>query len=326
MNESSKINMIKSMYQKYPYPSSAVGDNLIYDLAGIVGVVFDEGKLSNCKILDVGCGAGHRLIGLASVFPDCSFFGLDMTDKSLETANQLAQFHNITNIKFINSKIEDFDAHEEYDVVVSTGVIHHMEDPKIGFETINKALKKNGLALIWLYHSVGEYYRLVDRELFQLLARYDTSQPFYLNTTLLDFLNMSLDKYQYGNVTTQHDDNAIQSLTLNVDAFLHPIVNGYRFQEIKSYLKDASFNDILCLGFNRAGESKLININNSDDKRDFLKFRDLYDNTQLNKLYKKLTYDEKVKALELSWKPTGITVVALKSESSNRFLNPFFKN
>ncbi|RAX08105.1 hypothetical protein [Photorhabdus bodei] len=30
---------VKAMYNRYPYPSSAIGDNLIYDMATVIGLI-----------------------------------------------------------------------------------------------------------------------------------------------------------------------------------------------------------------------------------------------------------------------------------------------
>ena len=317
---------VKEMYEKYPYPSSKIGNNLIYDLAAIVGMTIDIEKIDCAKILDVGCGTGHRLIGLASCYPQSQFVGLDMTQKSIQTAKELAKFHKVNNISFVNSKIEKFEAKDEYDLVVSTGVLHHMENPIKGFTMINKALKVDGIAIIWLYHTIGEYHRMINRDLVQTFSRASSSNAYYLNTNILQKLNIKLDQQQYGNETTQYEDNELNQQTLDVDAYLHPIVKTYYYSEIKNISLQTHFYKSFCLGFNKKGSSKIIDSSNLSNEKSFLKFGDIYMSNELNNIYEKLSYDEKIKVLELSWKPTGITVAILKSQTSINKITDFFKN
>jgi len=316
---------VKKMYEKYPYPSNKIGNNLIYDLAAIIGIAIDIEKMNNAKVLDVGCGTGHRLIGLALCYPQSKFVGLDMTQESLQIAKELANFHKLNNISFINDRIEEFNVKDEYDLIVSTGVLHHMEDPVKGFTMINKALKVDGIAITWLYHTIGEYYRMINRDLVQIFSKACLSSPYYLNTNILQKLNIKLAQEQYGNKTSQHEDNDLNQQSLDVDAYLHPIVKTYRYIEIKNMSSQAHFYKTFCLGFNKQGSSKIIDFNNASNEKSFLKFKDIYRDEEINNIYSKLSYDEKIKVLELAWQPTGITVAILKSQTSMNKLSNFLK-
>lgn len=307
---------VKKMYESYPYPSSKIEDNLIYDLAAIVSMTIDMEKIGNAKILDVGCGTGHRLVGFASCYPQLQFVGLDMTQRSLDTAKKLAEYHEISNISFVNDKIENYKSKNEYDLIVSTGVLHHMEDPLKGFNMINKALKDDGIALLWLYHSIGEYKRMIKRDLVQIFSQASAPDDYYLNVNIMEKLSAKLHQHQYGNETTQHKNNEVDQKSLDVDAYLHPIVKTYYYNEIKRMALDSGFYSSICLGFNKEGISKIIDCNNTNEEESFLKFKDIFNDKELNNLYEKLSYDDKIKALELSWKPTGLTVGILKSKAS----------
>ena len=60
---------VKQMYEQHPYPSPVAGDSLITDLANAVGFLFKGDDLAGWRILDAGCGTGHRLAGFASRYP-----------------------------------------------------------------------------------------------------------------------------------------------------------------------------------------------------------------------------------------------------------------
>ena len=91
---------VVAMYSKYPYPSPTVGGTLAYDIANLFCLLCDRDDLNGRKILDAGCGTGQRVLGFAKRYPKAKFQRIDLTTASLEVAKQLAQRHNIQNIKF----------------------------------------------------------------------------------------------------------------------------------------------------------------------------------------------------------------------------------
>ena len=63
---------------------------------------------------------------------------------------------NISNIEYINADILDLGKYEEkFDIIESSGVLHHMEDPYSGWEILTNCLKKGGLMAIGLYSELA---------------------------------------------------------------------------------------------------------------------------------------------------------------------------
>ena len=60
---------VRAMYDAYPYPSPVAGDGLINDVANMAAFLFPSSSFSGKRILDAGCGTGHRLLGFAKKFP-----------------------------------------------------------------------------------------------------------------------------------------------------------------------------------------------------------------------------------------------------------------
>lgn len=100
---------VRKMYSQHPYPSKAAGGSLIYDLAGTFATLFDTDRLKGATVVDLGCGTGHRLVGLAEARPETRFIGMDMTEASLDVARRLAHENHVGNVSFIQSDIEPFD-------------------------------------------------------------------------------------------------------------------------------------------------------------------------------------------------------------------------
>ncbi|MEZ8579190.1 trans-aconitate 2-methyltransferase [Vibrio splendidus] len=312
---------IKDMYTQYPYPSNNVSDAPIYDLAAMVSAVYCPEALEGKTVVDLGCGSGHRLCGLAELFPSTHFIGVDMTEASLEVAGQLARTHGVHNVSFVQSTIEEFELAQPCDLIVSTGVFHHMDKPIEGFKSAYRALNEGGAVLTWLYHEVGERERLQQREVLQTLLKAKSPDTWYLNVEDMALFGASLSTAQYGGASASHANGAANQLAIDVDAFLHPIVNAYSFSGISDMATQAGFSSLCCCGFNRADSSKLFSSEmNKYDSEHFLTYNDLSLHEAFKETFTKLPYGQQVRVAELMWKPTGITVLCQKGVTGRREL------
>lgn len=324
MNLKGQTSDVKTLYEKYPYPSDAISDELIYDLTGIVGLLLSDFDNSNGRVLDLGCGTGHRLAALAEQNPNVEFVGIDMTERSINIAKRLMDINKLSNVSLCCSKIEDLSFTNEFDIVVSTGVFHHMEQPHVGFDIAFKAIKENGLALIWLYHEIGEYYRLTDHKLVQLFSQNVSKDNFSFDINLLKMLNKSISKEQYGNSTAQLNSEITKKQIIDADALLHPIVNAYDFESFSRLFENAGFHRTILGGLNRPGESKVIDISGENQMPFLLDIKTLFGKyPELLKVYKSFSYRDKIRAIELAWRPTGICCLGLKTAKSRSKLNSF---
>ena len=55
---------------------------------------------------------------------------------------------------------------ESFHLVISNGVLHHTSNPKLGFETLLKLVKKGGFIVIGLYHRYGRIWNDLRRSVF----------------------------------------------------------------------------------------------------------------------------------------------------------------
>ena len=75
----------------------------------------------NLKIIDIGTGAGFPGLVLKIVFPTLDVTLLDSLEKRLNFLNEVIQKLNLTNIKTVHSRIEDY-KEETFDIVTSRAV------------------------------------------------------------------------------------------------------------------------------------------------------------------------------------------------------------
>lgn len=100
------------------------------------------------RFLDVGCGMGRN-----SYWPfkygASSGVSIDLDDNSLESARNTLR--NIENIEIRKLSVYEIDYVDEFDIVFSIGVIHHLSDPEKALASMVKATKNGGQVLIWVY-------------------------------------------------------------------------------------------------------------------------------------------------------------------------------
>lgn len=106
----------------------------------------------NKRVLDAGCGMGRN-----SYWPlkygASEVVAFDFDQRSVEVAEKnLAAFPNA---KVFYKSIYDIDFKDEFDIVFSIGVIHHLENPSEAVRRMIQAAKPGGTVLIWVYGYEG---------------------------------------------------------------------------------------------------------------------------------------------------------------------------
>jgi SAM-dependent methyltransferase len=304
------------MYELYPYPSPIVGESLIEDVANGLYSLFGERSLKGWRVLDAGCGTGHRLIGVARRYPGADFVGIDMTKASLDVAKRLAEKHGVGNVHLEQGDILNLDVRGEFDLVLCTGVIVCLDDPQRALENLASLLAPSGILFAWLYNAVGEQERLLDRELLHLMigAEWEVGHA----VEVMRDLGLRLDVERYGNSASQQSSEVSQ-LNIDVDAYVHPIVNVFRFDEAIALLGKcrqigwAAINSI-----NVVGASRLIDLSEVEhsDLRFFCQCSDdLFPKDSLRRRFRKLDKMEQLRVMEIKLRPTGFTVIAGRGQS-----------
>jgi SAM-dependent methyltransferase len=311
------VGDVRTMYEAYPYPSPTVGGTLIADVANSLYTIFGEDELSGKRILDAGCGTGQRLLAMARRCPKAQFVGLDMTASSIAIAEALSQRHGILNVEFCTSELLDFSPKCRFDVILSIGVVHHLENPSRGMQFLTSLLSDSGVLILWLYHALGEHQRLLDREI--LLTLWNRAEGFDAGLQVLQDMGLKLDIKRYGSSAAQ-STSEVSQVSIDVDAYLHPIVNSYRFEEIISLLRDWTQLDWAAINnINLLDMSKLIDLNEVEtgDMRYLCQTtEDLFAAESLRQRFRVLEPLKKLLVLENQLKPTGFTVIGGRGDSS----------
>ena len=317
-DRSGTVDDVRAMYEKFPYPSPLIGSTLIEDVASSLKLLFGRDDLAGRRVLDAGCGSGQRLLGAARAFPKVEFWGVDMTSASLDAAKRLAAKHAIKNVRFQQSDLLHLRLEERFDIVISTGVVVCLEDPLRGLTNLASLLTGDGMIYVWLYHSLGEHQRMLDRELARTLWQ-EGQANLASGVELLEDLGLRLDARRYGSSSAaQTDENGISQTSLDVDAYLHPIVHTYRFGDAVALLSRCGVDWVAVNGFNTEGSSRLLDIcerARGSERILCLQVSELFEKERLQARYRRLSALDKLKAIELRLKPTGFTMLAGRGSS-----------
>jgi len=153
--EDKTSNNVRKQYEENPYPRWDEDIKKIQTpYIGVIGNQTDKDfkTIKIRKILVAGCGTGLQAINIALFDPKVSIDAIDLSLNSLAYGKRQSQEMNIKNINWYQADILNLEEHDEkYDVIEAGGVLHHMKNPKKGFNILSKKLNKNGFMKIALY-------------------------------------------------------------------------------------------------------------------------------------------------------------------------------
>ena len=136
------------------------------DMGTIIEFLEKNIDLKDKTILDIGCGNGNFSLLISNKVK--SIVALDISSSMLDELNKIAKKENITNIKTINSKWEDYNIVENFDLIIGlfTPAIQNNNDFK---KIMDKA--KDGILYGRFYQnsidiceSIKKEYNIIDDE------------------------------------------------------------------------------------------------------------------------------------------------------------------
>jgi SAM-dependent methyltransferase len=106
-------------------------------------------------VLVAGCGT-WQAAKYALCHPASRVVGIDISATSLDHTEQLKRKYNLTNLETRQLPIEDAaELDQQFDLIVCTGVLHHLKDPDEGLRALRSALKPDGAIYLMVYAPYG---------------------------------------------------------------------------------------------------------------------------------------------------------------------------
>jgi glycosyltransferase involved in cell wall biosynthesis len=79
-------------------------------------------------VVDYGCAHGHFIIPLAKAFPDCTFTGVDISDRAIGKALEWVNRDNISNVNLVVGTSNDLSKVKEAQVIIACEVLEHVPE------------------------------------------------------------------------------------------------------------------------------------------------------------------------------------------------------
>jgi SAM-dependent methyltransferase len=115
----------------------------------------DRAYRPDMDILVAGCGANQAAV-LAFTNRNARVVAIDVSGPSLDHHRFLKKKHELDNLELHLLPIEQARRLErDFDLIVSTGVIHHLADPEKGMKALARCLRSDGVLAMMLYAKFG---------------------------------------------------------------------------------------------------------------------------------------------------------------------------
>lgn len=179
MNAKKKEQLVKELYEKYPYPSRIdLTDEKLKSFALWTAMTINESTdfWKGKEVLELGCGTGELSVGLALY--GAKVTAVDFSSSSIKKAQALADKKCTTTNKpqyFLKNilEIKENEFNKKFDAIIALGSLHHTIDAKKGFVIGCKQLKKNGIIFVGLYNKYSRARHRVKRVFVKLVAGND---------------------------------------------------------------------------------------------------------------------------------------------------------
>jgi SAM-dependent methyltransferase len=110
---------------------------------------------SDLDILVAGCGT-WQAAKYAVCRPDARVVGIDVSLTSIEHTMRLKQQYSLANLEVRQLPVEQAgDLDRDFDLVVCTGVLHHLANPDAGLGALRSILRPNGVMYLMVYAPYG---------------------------------------------------------------------------------------------------------------------------------------------------------------------------
>ncbi|CAN1524739.1 AdoMet_MTases domain containing protein [Burkholderiaceae bacterium] len=168
-------DIVSSQYQKWMYPEPIIDLELWiknnwqwFDPSHAHGMFWpDRHKKADLDILIAGCGTNQAAI-FAFNNPEAKVVAIDVSQPSLNHHQFLKDKYGMKNLELHLLPIEQApELSGEFDLIVSTGVLHHLNDPQKGIDALAQCLRREGVMALMLYAKYGR----IGVEMLQSVAR-----------------------------------------------------------------------------------------------------------------------------------------------------------
>jgi SAM-dependent methyltransferase len=152
---SSLLDSIRQQFNFEPYLNCALETtpkhnfNLLYSHSLVTPYYLRHQRVFDTRdavILDAGCGTGFKALTLAYANPGARIVGIDISEKSIEVAQQRFAYHGLSNAEFHVLGIEDIVKLDiQFDYINCDEVLYLFPEPAVALSILRANLKPHGI-------------------------------------------------------------------------------------------------------------------------------------------------------------------------------------
>jgi tetratricopeptide (TPR) repeat protein/SAM-dependent methyltransferase len=154
---------VRQQYEENPYPrwekAEPPGQPLLFDQylrRRMPAAVFQNLGKTQIDILIAGSGTGQHAIETAQRFSGANVLAVDLSLTSLAYAKRKTRALNMVGIEYGQADILRLGSlGRSFDLIESSGVLHHLADPLAGWRVLLSLLRPGGLMMVGLYSEIA---------------------------------------------------------------------------------------------------------------------------------------------------------------------------
>jgi SAM-dependent methyltransferase len=168
-----RTETVRRFYDAAPFPGYPPRDNLQAlraraDRNPFVRLL-DEAIAGDARVVEVGCGTGQMCLYLARA--DRIVVGMDLSRAALRLGAEAARRFGVGGVQFVESDLRNPGVRAgAFDVVYSSGVLHHTADPRASFAGLVRLVRPGGAVVLGLYNAFARVPTRLRRAIARLTA------------------------------------------------------------------------------------------------------------------------------------------------------------
>jgi len=238
--------LVARQYEAFAYPEPfadiaeqvAKGYHQIGDPVLYAPVLWPRGKPNrSLRVLVAGCGTVQAAC-IAYTNREDEVVGIDLSEASLAHERFLQERHGLSNLKLFKGDLLEAEAlGSAFDVIVSTGVLHHLQDPATGLAALRKALVPDGVMVLMVYGQTVRTGVYMLQDAFRRMGIEQTSDGVAQVRQIL----AELPGRHFAQVYIQAADELKHDAAL-VDTFLHQQDRAYTVPQVVALVDGAGLS------------------------------------------------------------------------------------
>lgn len=163
MTENPRADVVAHQYEKWQYPEPIQnletwlsGSWQWFDPSHAHRILWPDRPLqADLDILIAGCGTNQAAV-FAYTNRASKVVAIDVSQPSLNHSKYLKDKYALKNLELHLLPVEEVPTlKQDFDLIISTGVLHHLAVPEVGIKALADVLRPDGVAAIMLYARYG---------------------------------------------------------------------------------------------------------------------------------------------------------------------------